>query len=264
VKGPGGITPDERPWEQVRKEYAFVEEMAALRPHIKGRGNVERFDYWLNHFHYLRAIGKVNCTWAKFNAAMKRVKAEKEPKDRRRLAQEIALPIRKELIARVTDVHRYLLAAITTNGGMGNVTNWQQHIMPTLVTEPGKELAGILGRDLPADAILPKSYDGPLRLIVPTVRTSLSPGEDLKLKVIVLTEDKPKEATLYWRAIGEKRYKEISISHLARGVYSACLSADMIENDFEYYIKVTSVDREEAVFPATAPEICQTVVIVEQ
>ena len=256
--------PDERLWEQVRKEYAFVGEMAALRPHIKGPGNLERFDYWLNHFRYLRAIGHVNCAWATFNAAMKQIKAEKELEVRRRLAREIALPIRKELVAGVAEVHRYLLAAITTNGGMGNVTNWQQHIMPTLVTEPGRELTEILGSDLPSDAISSGSYDGPLRVIVPTVRTSLSPSEDLKLKVIILTKDKPKAATLCWRAIGEGRYEEIPLAHLARGVYSACISASTIENDFEYYIKVISVDGHEVVFPATAPRICQTVVIVAQ
>ena len=263
VKGPGGITPDERPWEEVSKEYTFVEEMAELRPYIKGPGNLERFDYWLNNFRYLRAIGQVNCTWAKFNAAMKQVKDEKEPSARKRLAQEFALPIRKELVARVADVHRNLVAAVTTNGGMGNVTNWQQHILPTLLVEPGQELAEILGRDVPENAIPSTPYAGPMRLIVPTIRTSLSPGEDLKLKAITLSTTTPKEVTLYWRALGEGRYKAVPLSHAARGVYFARISAGAIESDVEYYIKASSADGEEVTFPATAPDINQTVVMME-
>ncbi len=264
VNGPGGITPDDRPWEQVKNEYTFVEEMAELRTHVKGRGNQERFDYWLNNFRYLRAIGQVNCTWAKFNAAMKQVKDKKNLSKRRQSAQEIVLPIRKDLVAQVADVHRYLFASVTTNGGMGNVTNWQQHIMPTLLMEPGKELAEILGRDLPDDAMPIRLYDGPLQLIVPTVRTSLSPGEDLKLKVVILSPSQPEEATLHWRALGEDRYKAAPFSHAARGVYFARISASTIDCDLEYYIKVSSVDGREVIFPTTAPDIGQTVVMMEE
>jgi Malectin domain len=262
VGGPGGIKPDQRPWEQVSKECVFVEQMAKLRPQVKGRGNLERFDYWLNSFRYLRTIGRLNCTWARFNTAMKKVEDEKEPEPRKRLARQIALPVRKELVAQVAEVQRYLLATVSTNGGMGNVTNWQQHIMPTLLTEPGRELAAILGADLPADAMPSKSYRGPLRVIVPTVRSSISAGEDLKLKVIVLAAERPKEAALYWRTMGKGGYTGIPLSHFARGVYSVQIPAGSIKSDLEYYIKATSTDGAEAMFPAAAPDVTQTVVII--
>jgi len=261
VNGPGGIKPDERPWKQVSKEYAFVDELARLRPQVKGPGNLERFDYWLNNFRYLRAVGQVNCTWARFNAAMKQVKDEKDPDARKRLAQKIALPIRRELIAQVADVHRYLLATVTTNGAMGNVANWQQHLMPTLLTEPGQELAKILGQDLPADAMLSNRYDGPLRIILPTVRSSLTAGEDLKLKVIFLAQNQPKDAALYWRPMGKHKFNRIALKHIARGVYSVKIPADRIKADLEYYIKADSADGR-ITFPATAPNINQTVVVI--
>ena len=238
--------------------------MAKLRPHVKGSGNLERFDYWLNNFRYLRAIGKVNCIWSKFNTAMKKINDEKEPEVRTQLAREVALPIRKELVAGVDDVHRYLLASVTTNGGMGNVTNWQQHIMPTLLTEPGRELAKMLEQDLPADAIPSKSYDGPLRLIMPTIRTSLSSGEDLKLKAIILATDQPEEVTLYWRTMGERPYKVIPLTHDARGVYFAQIPTRAIESDLEYYIKASSVNHRDVFFPATAPDTGQTVVLMDE
>ena len=37
VAGPGGIQPDGRPWDQVRQEYAFVDEFAALGPRVRAR-----------------------------------------------------------------------------------------------------------------------------------------------------------------------------------------------------------------------------------
>ena len=264
VGGPGGIRPDERDWMQVSKEYEFVEDFAKIRPNIKGHGNLERFDYWLNNFRYLRAVGRVNCTWARFDAAMKKVKDEKDTETRRRLAREIALPFRKELVAQVADVHRYLLATINTNGAMGNVTNWQQHLMSTLLTEPGKELAQFMGEELPVDAMPSGSYNGPLRLIVPTVRGSLSAGEDLQLKVIILAAATPKDALLYFRSIGKGNYDKIPLTHIARSVYSARIPAGSIETDLEYYIEVNTTDGQVSTFPATAPDINQTVVIIKE
>ncbi len=264
VGGPGGINPDERPWEQAGKEYAFVEQMAKLRPQVKGRGNLGRFDYWLNSFRYLRAIGQLNCTWARFNAAMKKVKDEKEQEARKRLARETALPIRKELVAQTAEVHEYLLATVSTNGGMGNVTNWQQHVMPSLLTEPGKELAEILGEDLPAEAMPSKPYRGPLRVIVPTVRSSLSAAEDLRLKVIIQVAEPPKEAALYWRTMGKGDYTKIPLTHIARGVHSARIPAGGIKGDLEYYIRVSCAQGQEVTFPAAAPDVTQTVVIIKE
>jgi hypothetical protein len=270
VNGPGGIRPDERPWEQVSKQYAFVDELAQLHPRIKGAGNLERFDYWLNAFRYLRAVGQVNCTWAELNAAMKKVKAE-EGEARNRLARDIALPIRRKLVAQVADVHRYLLATVTTTGAMGNVTNWQQHLIPTLLSGPGQELAGILGEALPADAMPSMQYEGPPRVIVPTVRTTLCTGEDLRLTVIILAQTRPEDAALYFRPIGKDNYNRIPLTCIARSVYSVTIPADRINKadasaplgaGLEYYVKVGLADDEQLVFPAAAPDINQTVVVL--
>jgi hypothetical protein len=261
INGPGGINPDKRPWQQVSNEYAFIEEMAKLRPHVKGAGNLERFDYWLNNFRYLRAVGQVNCTWAQFNEAMTKVKNEKQPNEQKQLARKLALPLRKELVAQVSEVHRHLLATVTTNGAMGNVANWQQHIMPKLLTEPGQELAKILDEDLPADAIPSNQYVGPIRIIVPTVRTSLNNGEDLKLKVIILSQNHSEDAALYWRAIGKGTYNRIDLKHIARGVYSVKIPASRIKSDLEYYVRVSSSNDRQITFPASAPQINQTIIV---
>lgn len=260
VDGPGGIVPDPRPWSEVEPEYAFVEELAGLRLKVTGAGHLERFDYWLNTMRYLRAVGRVNCTWARVNAAMEEVKKQENRDRQKQMAREKVLPIRRELIGQVAEVHGLLLATITTNGGMGTISNWQQHLLPGLLTKPGRELVELLGEPLSADAEPSNSHEGPARLIVPTVRTSLTSGEDLRLKVIAV--GRAVSPVLRWRPLGKGGFSEVALDHVARGVYTAKIPADRIaDSDFEYYVQA-STDGAPVRFPVTAPAMNQTVVLM--
>lgn len=261
-KGPGAIRPDNRPWREAHKEYAFVDELAILRPRIEGPGNLERFDYWLNNFRCLRSIAEVRCVWSRFNAALDKAKAEKNPENQKKLARELALPARKELVAAFAELHRHLLTTVTNPGEMGNVCNWQQQTLPVLLTDPGLELAKLLGENLPADAMPSKQYAGPPRLFVPEVRTSLVAGEPLKLTVIVLG-GKPQAAELCWRSLGPGEYAKVPLRHVARGVYTVTLPPEAVKDDFEYYVRAV-VGGRPLVFPPTAPSLNQTVVVVEK
>ncbi len=55
-QGPGVIVVNRQPWEQVAGQYRFVDEMAALSPHVRGAGSRERFEWWLSTFRYARSI----------------------------------------------------------------------------------------------------------------------------------------------------------------------------------------------------------------
>ena len=180
VTGPGSITPDAHPWDQVQHDYAFVDELLTMRPSIAGAGNLERFDYWLNTFCYLRWIAKVRCVWARFNEALAKVNAEQDPQVRKKLARELALPLRKELVAAFQELQQHLLDTVATPGEMGTVCNWQQRTVPEVLTAPGNELAKLLGEQLPADAMPSKSYAGEPRLFMPEIRTSIMAGETLR------------------------------------------------------------------------------------
>jgi hypothetical protein len=46
--------PDDREWKDVEPEFQFVEEYEDFRSKVKGKGNFERFDYWLNSFKHLK------------------------------------------------------------------------------------------------------------------------------------------------------------------------------------------------------------------
>jgi hypothetical protein len=260
VNGPGGIKPDSRPWEQVKKDYTFVDDFEALAPKVNGAGNRARFNYWLNTFLYLRAIAELNCAWGEYNRAIEKVKREKTEPDQRALARQLALPARRRLVLLSRVLYDHLLATVSNTGELGTVANWNQQNLPDLLTAPGEELARLLSDPLPADAQPDQAYHGPMRLIVPTVRTSLRAHESLQLKAIILAEQPPRSATFYWRTLGSGRFEAIPLVHAARGVYRVSLPMRP-EDDFEYYIQVEPENGQPVLFPPTAPKLNQTVVV---
>ena len=144
---------------------------------------------------------------------------------------------------------------------MGVVANWQQHNIPPHIEEPGKELAQILGEDLPDEALPGREYPGEVQLIVPTVRTWLMANEPLRLKIILLG-DQANEAYLFWKPLAGKNYQNQELVHVSAGIYTVTLAPESIPEDFEYYVEVKSKGNETFVFPATAPSMNQAVVIM--
>jgi hypothetical protein len=239
-------------------------DLCVLDPRINhdNNGNLERFNYWRNNFYYLRDVAEAGCTWGRFEAAMKKVRAETDPTVRKRLARELALPIRKELVKQLGWAMSCLLETVTTAGEMGTVANWQEHNLPVILTKPGEELANLLGESLPADAMPSQTYVGQPRLFVPVVRTLLTKGEPLVLKVVILGAE-PKGPAVYWRPLGPGKFKSTPLVHVARGVYTVTLPAEATKDDLEYYVQSAAVDGEPLRFPVTAPEMNQTVVVAD-
>ena len=262
VKGPGGIQPDQRPWDEV-KDYAFVDEFAALSAKVTGAGNREWFSYWLNTFLYLRTMGEVNCAWGEYNAAIAKVKQEKAPEAQRALARRLALPARQKMVRLLRTLYDHLLATVSTTGELGTVMNWNQHNLPDLLTAPGAELERILGEPLPADAQPDQVYRGPTRIIVPNLRGSLAANEPQQLKVLILSEHPPRQAVLRCRDLGQRRFATLPLAHVARGVYTVSIPAPK-KDDFEYYIEVEPENAPPVFFPATAPKLNQTVVVCSE
>jgi hypothetical protein len=258
TNGPGGIVPDGRPWSEVEPAYAFVGELAALRPRIRGAGSFERFDYWLRSFEYMREIARYRCLWGEYSALAEKAAAETDPARKRETAEKELLPARIRMIASLRKIMGNLLASAGTTGGLGTIANWEQHNVPVSIEKPGEELAAMLGGPLPPEAELPRAYEGPGRIIVPAARTAIAAGEDLILKIIVLSATPVEEAVLEWRKLGRGKYRRIPLENVGRSVYRAVLPAPA--SDIEYFLRARSREGEWK-FPATAPAIPQTVVI---
>ena len=263
VNGPGGFAPDTRAWDEVSGEYAFVGELESIRPLVRGAGNLERFDYWLNSFRYLMMTSHLRCAWGRFNEAMEKVNAEQNSSSRAQLARETALPRYRALVELTGEAVTHLLATVSTNGELGTVTNINSHLLPSMLGETGKKLAEALGEELPADAVPSREYSGNPRIIVPTLESALVAGEPLTLKVIILDRTMPERAKLSWRTIGEEAFTNVPLEHIARGVYTVTVLPDGIPDDgIEYFLAAVTASGDTLHFPATAPHLNQTVVAI--
>lgn len=87
-------------------------------------------------------------------------------------------------------------------------------------------------------------------------------GETLDLKVIVLSERPPQKAKLYSRPLGQGAFVAVPLRHVARDVYRGELGPATNGTDLEYFRKVIPAQGEPVHFPATAPAINQTVVVM--
>lgn len=260
IDGPGAVRPDPIPWEKKKSLYDFVDKLEALRPLIQGKGNLDRFDYWLNSFKYLKATGKLACTVGEYNINLKAVKEIKEREAQKSAAVNQLLPLRKQIVNEMEIAYNYQVSTITSQGALGNLCNWQQHISDLMIEKPGAELEALLGEKLSAEYIPGTEYTGTSRLIVPTVRTNLKSGEDLRLKIICVGMQ-PGEIIVKWRILGEKPFMVKSAGHIARGVYEIIIPGSEIRDDFEYFISCSDKAGETILWPASAGEMNQSVVI---
>jgi hypothetical protein len=259
IGGPGNIQPDPRPWDEVAPSYAFVDDLAALELRVAGPGHKERFGYWLASFRYMREVARFNCDWAVYDQAIAKAKAAKvEPAMLSILAEE-ALPVRARMASSLGRIFAALLRTVSNSGELGTIANWEQHLLPGAWERPEAELAKMLGRELPAEVILSRDYGGPLRVVVPGARPSLEAGEALELEALVLSRERPGAVTLLWREMGRGEFQNVPMGNLARGVFSATLPAPA--GAIEYYIEARA-GGETARFPATAPALGQTVIVL--
>lgn len=261
IDGPGGLKPDPRPLPAVRREYQFVERLEVLADTVSGGGNEARFAYWLNTFQYLRAVGELRCLWSEFDTALQAARAMPVPAQKAALVRAEVLPARIALIRQLGRVYDHLLATVSTPGELGTIANWEQHIRPGLIDRPGAELEGLLGEPLPPEARLSLVYQGPVRVIVPTTRTSFAPAEPLAIKVLILAQQAPRSATVYWRKLGHGGFTAAPLTRFTRGVYRANLPMPATAGqDLEYYVEVLGANGDEVRHPVTAPVLNQTLV----
>jgi hypothetical protein len=247
----------------VEPEFAFVTSLERLRPEVRGAGQKERFDYWLNTFRYMRSQAQVRCLLAEFQRVMKHVQAGENQDLRARLAKDDALPAYRRLLTGIGEACGYLLTTVSTLGCMGTVINWQQKIWPALVEKTGQELSAALGAELPSDVFPSTNYRGAPRIIVPTLRSVLEAGEQLSLKAILLDQRPPRKFSLHYRPLGHGQFAVLELTHLARGVYRVQIPAQKPEvAAWEYFLQSETFAGQSLVFPPTAPTINQTVVIV--
>ena len=120
----------------------------------------------------------------------------------------------------------------------------------------------MLGAPLPPSARPAATYNGPPRLIVPTVGTPGRPPRATDLKVILLSSAPPTDGgALFWRPLGRGLFSRVPLDHVARAVYRVTLPPVPAGVwAIEYYIRAKA-GTETLLWPPTAPTTNQTLVV---
>jgi hypothetical protein len=259
TNGPGGIADNSHPWDSVKINYDFIDEYEKLRPSVSGKGNLERFDFWLNQFKYLKAFGKLACTMGAYNKQAKNLVTLKD-NEKTNFAGEKLLPLIKQEATELMEIHKYLISSLTTWGSIGNIANWQQHIIPGQILTQISQVVKIIGDSLWVDGLFPDNITEVSKIIVPSPQTMIEKGNDYNVKVICFNI-KPEIARIYWRPLGKKEYRQADLKKMSETYWMATIPSQSISDDFEYYIRVE--DRKEYLSPASAPLINHAVVLIK-
>jgi len=265
IGGPGGIMTNKSLDELSARidRYKFIPQMEAILPTVPGKGNHERYEYWLNCLKFNKSLLETAYLYKKLQLAVEEIKKEKDPKYQRRMAGQTALPWRLELAKKWQETTELLLARVSTTGEMGILANLEMHNghRNQVLTSQDKFLAE-MGVSLPEAAFPSKEYTGKTRLIVPTNESILAKGKDFYLRVRVLSAEKEISGKLKWKKLGPHEYSEISLKNMDRNVFEVTIPASEITEDFEYCIEVTA-GKELVTFPVTSPSINRTVVLMK-
>jgi hypothetical protein len=263
--GPGGILMISQPWDVIKENYSFVDELENLRMEIKGRGNLDRFDYWLNTFRYARSAAHFGCIMGQADSIITKLSDIPDKSlTGEKIVQEV-LPLRIQAAMIWVEMMNYLLQTVSTTGELGTIANLEQHNLGLLqaLNKYDSLIVDVTGEPLPPEAELSMKYFGPLRIIVPALRNILEENEDFTLKVMLLSGEPVREVFFCWKILGDRQFSKIPLTHVNRGVYKIILPAEELKNnDFEYYIEAVSASSEKALFPATAPSLNQTIVVM--
>ncbi len=256
--GPGGVIIDTLLWETRAADYAFVDRIESWRGKVKGAGNLERFEYWLNFFKYHRAFGKFACALGETEILLKKVEKSGTTDAGSYMDQFVSQRIK--LIESVNEALGYLLAYASTPGDLGTIANWEQHLLTYNVDGHAARIEKVTGRNLPADAIPSRAALNIKKVLVPTVRTVLNQGEDLEITMIVYGFT-PQDPIVDFKPLGNPNYKNVPFKLIKNGVYKAIIPAAQITDDFEYHIMTGNSDPSISKWPATSGKMDQTVVV---
>jgi hypothetical protein len=253
-------------WEIASKDFWFVEKMESIRTKIKGNGNIERFDFWLNTFRYHKQILKVRYTLSLFEIAMKNLKKQAGFEAQYAFAYSNVIPVYTNLLKEFEMLVTIQMNLVSTNGGIANIVNIMNHkdFYQMVVENPANALKEIIGNDLPQELIPHRDYKGKSRIFMTTVKTNILEGESLIVKVNSLSKSKPTAITLNWRPLGGSIYSKIPLNQVNNGIYDTIIDSKKIAGkDFEYFIEASFGDGT-IFYPPSAKEINNTVIVLKK
>jgi hypothetical protein len=260
VNGPGNLKPVGAHWAEAKKAFAWVDDFAALRPQVTGKGELERFDQWLATFRATATMVEVGCLRWELDSAMSALSVVKDAAAKKEKA-EAALAARVALAHGWEKLMGFEAQATITSGELGTIANLEQRtrLYSHFVDGHDAALAAALGTSLPSEAQPSTAYAGPARLTVLTRRDRVARGEALGVPVIALDKEPVKGVTVHVRPLGRGVWQTLPAIQLGRAVWRAGLPG--AAEDYEYFLEAVTTDGKTLRWPASAPELAQTVVV---
>jgi hypothetical protein len=245
--------------QQIDARFAPVDELATMRKTIKGKGNLNRFDYWLN---YLKASRLRVTTWvlsARLDSIMAKTAAMVNSDEKRNLVRQTALPIRISLVRSWEDMIAAYIDCARSTGEVGTITSIESGNRKRIMQRHDSTLVAILGNPLPEEASVRTSYRGSSGIFMSSVCTQAKKGDQLELRPFILSDSPCKNLTLYWRPLGKGQFKKVNADHRARQAYRVTLP-ESDEGCSEYYLEASLENGEKIFYPVTAPALNQTTI----
>jgi hypothetical protein len=245
---------------QISQFFAPLRDLEGLRSRIKGTGNLERFDYWLNQ---VRASQLRVRTWilaARLAARMTEVNAIQWADGKASKVRKEVLPLRLELARSYEDLIASWVNCARSPGEIGTISSIESGSRARLICAYDQAIAQILGEPLAPEMAINTAYRGAPRIFVPAKRTQMNVGEPQEIRAFVLSHAPCTGIKLFWRSLGQGRFKKLDATHQARQAYRATLPTQS-KGAVEYYLEASLDDGQKVIWPATAPAINQTVVI---
>lgn len=248
--------------EEINQCFEPLTELEALRSRIKGVGNIERFDYWLNQIRASKLRVQTFVMSYRLNGMVKEIEALKNPEEQARRARSELLPLRLAVVRSYEELIATLVACARTPGEVGTISSIESGRGQLIVKGNDKSIEKLLGEPLPADDAIRTAYRGAPRIFVSAARSLSRAGEPQEIRPFVLSAEKCSGVNLYWRPLGRGAFQKVAATHRARQAYRVNLPTDAT-GTVEYYLEAVLEDGSKTVWPATAPALNQTVVAIE-
>jgi hypothetical protein len=244
----------------MERSFAPLRELEALRPRVRGTGNLERLDYWVN---YIKATRERVRTWvlaSRFDSLISEMKTMHDGEEKTRVLRGEVLPLRVAIARSYEEMISAFVACAKSPGEVGTIASIESGNRSRIVNAYDTTLMKMLGGPLPEEASVSTAYHGTPRIFVSSSCTQWRVGEPLELRPFVLSESHCARVQLHWRLLGERSFRTVTAVHRARQAYRVNLPTS-VEGTVEYFLEATLEDGQEAFSPVTAPSINHTVVV---
>ena len=238
--GPGNLIVNEESWEQVRKQYAFLDRLKALREEVTDADCLERFDSWIARFSYLKAMSRTGCQKAAFDRAAAeaadsvRAAGEKHSDAADRTEKRTALQnAAEELAEAAKEMVSCLIDSIQTMGDLGTAVNLASRTLPQMERDCREKLkyCGLAVPDFHSAA------DVRERIVLLSVRTRLKRKEKWNVRVLVMG-GAGDDVVMHIRTLMDRVERLIKLECVnGSWLYEAELDAALIGDDFSYYVE---------------------------